>query len=268
MKVENEALRKELEEKKSVLRAERKLLAVAKTNTEVELESFLEIERAQTKELQGELSKTKEDLQKTKDEAKTHQAQLNEQRAETEKNAAIQEATEKFISNCLSDLEELRVNKSEMIDALKYADEKLKSGHRMWRADKLAHYAELETSQRSHLAQLEMQHEEHKTIVADLKTKLEDQRASDHFWQQELISVLEETEKTRASFAAQLDEQKQSNDTLVAALENAEQQIESHRIECQESSLLQAKATESVQQTTESSPRSNKTRTKWYRRFY
>ncbi|XP_074482277.1 uncharacterized protein LOC141762193 [Sebastes fasciatus] len=293
MKGENEALRKELEDMKS----ERKMLAVAKTNMEWEMEGLLEIEKAQTKELQGELSKTKMDLQKTKDEAKTHQAQLNEQRAETEKvkkhyfqteNAAIQEATEKYVTNCLSELEELRVNRSEMMAALKEAEEELKSGYHMWQEKKSSHLAELETSQRSHLAQLKMQDEEHKTIVADLKSKLEDQLASERLlWQQEKTSLLEETVKTNFSFAAQLHEQKQSNDTLVAALETAEQQIESHRIERQESSLLQAKSTESVQQTlqekeqewttTESSLRSQladlenqiakRKRTKWYRKL-
>ncbi|XP_074482414.1 uncharacterized protein LOC141762267 [Sebastes fasciatus] len=395
LKGEIEALRKELEEKESVILAERKMLAVARTNMEWEMEGLLQTERedrqghlnktkADLQKTKEDLQKTKEDLQKTKDEAKPHQAQLNEQRAEIEKLTAdlkksedllktekqlfqtrivtIREDTDKFMSDCLPAMEELRADKSQIMAALKYSEEELKFVHDMWREDKSSHLAELEksqrshlvqlekqdevhkttmadlkknfedqlasdrllwqqektslleetektsssfaaqlhedksshlaeleTSQRSHLAQLKMQDEEHKTIMADLKTKLEDQLASDRLlWQKEKTSLLEETVKTSSSFAAQLHEQKQSNDTLVAALETAEQQIESHRIECQESSLLQAKATESVQQTlqekeqewttTESSLRSQladlenqiakKKRTKWYRKIF
>ncbi|XP_037629891.1 myosin-9-like isoform X2 [Sebastes umbrosus] len=284
MKGENEALRKDLEEEKSVLLAERKMLALAKTNMEWEMEFLLETER---KELQGQLSKTKEDLQKTKDEAKTHQAQLNEQRAKTEKLTADLKKSDKFMSNCLPEMEELRVDKSKIMAALKYAEEELKSVHHMWQEDKSSHLAELEKSHDSHLVQLEMQDKVHKTIMADLKTKFEDQLASDRLlWQQEKTSLLEETEKTSFSFVAQLQEQRQSNDTLGDALEKAAQQIQSHRIECHDLSLLQAKAAESVQQTlqeeeyewtTDESSQlddlenligKTKKRTKWYRKLF
>ncbi|XP_032384560.1 eukaryotic translation initiation factor 3 subunit A-like [Etheostoma spectabile] len=70
MKGEKEALKKEVETQKMVLRKERQMPAVAKTNAELELENYQEMERAQVHKLQDELSKMEEALRK-QEEGKT-----------------------------------------------------------------------------------------------------------------------------------------------------------------------------------------------------
>ncbi|XP_035863427.1 intracellular protein transport protein USO1-like [Sander lucioperca] len=86
MKGEKEALKNNVETQKIELRKERQMLTVGKT-TNVMLESYLEIERAQAQELKNKLSKMEEALLKQDEEAKeilersqaSHRAQLEMQ---------------------------------------------------------------------------------------------------------------------------------------------------------------------------------------------
>ncbi|XP_034735678.1 calponin homology domain-containing protein DDB_G0272472-like [Etheostoma cragini] len=86
MKGKKEALKKEVDTQKMKVCKERQKLEVKRTNVELELESFLDMERAQAQELQDKLSKIGEALRKQEEEAKeklersqaSHRAQLDE----------------------------------------------------------------------------------------------------------------------------------------------------------------------------------------------
>ncbi|XP_034755399.1 uncharacterized protein At1g10890-like [Etheostoma cragini] len=108
----------------------------------------------------------------------------------------------------------------------------------------------LERSQASHRAQLEMQNQSNKNIIAALEKKCEHQLESKRvLWHREEASLLEESEKTRASHVAQIDEQSFASDCLLASLKKTEQQLKSKLNQWKEDKASLLQATESLKLT-------------------
>ncbi|XP_059214603.1 early endosome antigen 1-like [Centropristis striata] len=209
---ENRMLKAEVETLKLELQSAKQLQAAAKNN--VELDSYLEKEKAQT-------------LQKQKEMQDFHQAQLEEQKAETTRFAADLKKTQHLLeterhrfeqekesiwketqnpsTSCLAQLNgevdenrkleaevetlklELRsakqlqnrlesdlLNKMAQLQAEKDQNSHLMASLKEAEQDKSSLMAQLELSQANHLAQIEMQTKENKNTMTEMKKKLEE----------------------------------------------------------------------------------------------
>ena len=209
IKAENEAL-------KSELHAEKIMLDLSKTNLELEFESNLELERAETRKITTALKKA-EDLLATE--------HLRFQREITD----LQEETEKSKTTCLAQLE---AQTSKLMGALNEAQQELKIRTLQWQEEKMFLIAKLEVSHVIHLAQLEMHESEKKTFVSLLQEKAE-QLEGDRLLEQ----LMEEVGKTKTSYETQLEEQQQANKKLVDNLNEAVQKMERNCIHLEEDRL-------------------------------
>ncbi|KAL3055331.1 hypothetical protein OYC64_018087 [Pagothenia borchgrevinki] len=210
IKAENEAL-------KSELHAVKLMLDLSKTNLELEFESNLEFERAETRKITAALKKA-EDLLQTE--------HLRFQREITD----LQEETEKSKTTCLAQLE---AQTSKLMGALNEAQQELKIRTLQWQEENIFLTAKLEVSHVIHLAQLEMHASEKKTFVSLLQEKAEAQLEGDHLLEQ----LMEEVGKTKTSYETQLEEQQQANKKLVDNLNEAVQKMERNCIHLEEDRL-------------------------------
>ncbi|KAL3051220.1 hypothetical protein OYC64_001484 [Pagothenia borchgrevinki] len=210
IKAENEAL-------KSELHVVKLMLDLSKTNLELEFESNLEFERAETRKITAALKKA-EDLLQTE--------HLRFQREITD----LQEETEKSKTTCLAQLE---AQTSKLMGALNEAQQELKIRTLQWQEENIFLTAKLEVSHVIHLAQLEMHASEKKTFVSLLQEKAEAQLEGDHLLEQ----LMEEVGKTKTSYETQLEEQQQANKKLVDNLNEAVQKMERNCIHLEEDRL-------------------------------
>ncbi|XP_034720033.1 trichohyalin-like [Etheostoma cragini] len=154
MKGEKEVLKKEVEDQKMELYKERQMLKVSQTNVELELESCLEMERAQAQELQDKLSKMEEALREQEEEKTilersqaAHRAQLEMQDLNNKDLMAALE--KKFEQQLESHLNEWKEDKSSLLQAT----ESLK----LTQQEKEQEWERTETTMRSQLEDLQSQ---------------------------------------------------------------------------------------------------------------
>ncbi|KAJ4929291.1 hypothetical protein JOQ06_004901 [Pogonophryne albipinna] len=209
MKVDKEAF-------KSELHAVKRMLDLSKTNLELEFESNLEFERAETRKTTAALKKAEDILQTER---------LGFQREITD----LQE-TEKSKTTCLAQLE---AQTSTLMGALNEAQQELKIRTLQWQEENIVLTAKLEVSHVIHLAQLEMHASEKKTFVSLLQKKAEEHLEWDHVLEQ----LMEEVGKTKTSYETQLEEQQQANKKLVDNLSEAVQKMERNCIHMEEDRL-------------------------------
>ncbi|KAJ4926230.1 hypothetical protein JOQ06_008412, partial [Pogonophryne albipinna] len=209
MKVDKEAF-------KSELHAVKLMLDLSKTNLELEFESNLEFERAETRKTTAALKKAEDILQTER---------LRFQREITD----LQE-TEKSKTTCLAQLE---AQTSTLMGALNEAQQELKIRTLQWQEENIVLTAKLEVSHVIHLAQLEMHASEKKTFVSLLQKKAEEHLEWDHVLEQ----LMEEVGKTKTSYETQLEEQQQANKKLVDNLSEAVQKMERNCIHLEEDRL-------------------------------
>ncbi|XP_059206367.1 centromere protein F-like [Centropristis striata] len=259
MKAENETLQNHLEAKNDELRAYKRLIAVAKTNVELELESYLEIERAQTQKLRHELSKMEETLLKQKEEQRVEATRFaaalkntqdlletERHRFQQEKESILQK-TENSTACCLAQLNE-QTDKNR----------KLMAEVEAMKQDKSSLVAELEKSKASHLSQLKIQAVEHeetrasqksqidelkqdKDIIAAALKEVQQQLKMRHLqWQEDRSSLLAQMELSQADHLAHIKMQADENKNSMAALKKKlEDQLESSRLQWQQEKTFQ-----------------------------
>ncbi|XP_028444288.1 putative uncharacterized protein MYH16 [Perca flavescens] len=148
-KGEKEALQINVETLKTELRQKRQMLAVSKTNVELELESYLVMERARAHELKEKLSEMEEALQK-QDEGKT--------------------ILERSQASLRAQLEMQDKDSKDLMAALKEAEQQLESQLQEWKEDKSSL---LQASERLKLSQQEKEQEWERT-ESTLRSQLED----------------------------------------------------------------------------------------------
>ncbi|KAI9544587.1 hypothetical protein NQZ68_001460 [Dissostichus eleginoides] len=190
---------------------------LSKTNLELEFESNLEFERAETRKIKAALKKV-EDILQTE--------HLRSPREITD----LQEETEKSKTTCLAQLE---AQTSKLMGALNEAQQELTIRTLQWQEENIFLTAKLEVSHVIHLAQLEMHASEKKTFVSLLQEKAEEQLEGDHLLEQ----LMEEVGKTKTSYETQLEEQQQANKKLVDNLNEAVQKMERNSIHLEEDRL-------------------------------
>ncbi|XP_054481060.1 golgin subfamily A member 6-like protein 22 [Anoplopoma fimbria] len=221
VKGEKEALQNEVEAKKMELCAVRKMIAVAKTNVELELESYLEIETAQTQKLRIELRKMAEAL---KNQA-FHQAQMNEARdlLETERlrphqKATTEEEMETFRDFCQAKVDEQIDISSKLKAALDKTEQQLKTVHLQWQQEKFF----LTTQQQKNGDYLQSQVH----LIASFRA-------------QEQEALKQTLERSQAFHQAQMNEQTAETNRIAAALKEAQDLLETERLHSHQKTITQ-----------------------------
>ncbi|XP_044076876.1 coiled-coil domain-containing protein 157-like [Siniperca chuatsi] len=229
MKAENGALQHEVGAMKLELRVAKQLRAVAENNCETTthclkvqlfdkdtaefeartkaelLEKDLIFERAQAQKLQMKLSKMEEALLKKKEEAKrtlersqaSHQAQLEEHKAQTSKIAS----------------------------ALKKAEDLLETERLRLQQEKTCLQEEMEKSTAFYVAQLDEQKRENIVVMAALekvKQQLESRRIE---WQEDKSSLLQATEGLMQTLQEKEQEWEKTESSMRSQLKELERQI-------------------------------------------
>ncbi|XP_035863304.1 cingulin-like [Sander lucioperca] len=146
MKGEKEALKNKVETQKMDFGKERQMLEVGKTNVELELESYLEMERAQAHELRDKLSRTEEALLKQEEGKTILERSQASQRAQLESLLAALKKAEQQLE---SQLEEWKEDKSSLLQAT----ESLK----LTQQEKEQEWERTESTMRSQLVDLQSQ---------------------------------------------------------------------------------------------------------------
>ncbi|XP_032365577.1 golgin subfamily A member 6-like protein 22 [Etheostoma spectabile] len=275
---------------------EKQVLKVSKTNVELELESYLEMERAQAQELKDKLRKMEEALQKQEEEAKERL-----ERSQASLRAQLDQALAQRVPCPPRETEHLKSQMGKISNRLRkalkdldlqfFVSEDLKVELEQVKGEKEALEKEVETQKMLKVSQTNVELELESCLEMDmaqaheLKDKLSKMEEALREQEEEAKEV---QERSQAAHRAQLEMQDQNNKNLMAALKKFEQQLESHLNEWKEdkSSLLQA--TESLKLTqqekeqewerTESSMRSQledlesqmmkkQKRKKWYRKL-
>lgn len=205
------------------LSAERSCLAVAKTNVELELESFLTIERAQTQNLQQELSKVEAALQQ----------QVEETKKALEKPQAPEDM-ESVRDFCVAKINEHTEAISKLMADLQKAEQELKTERlqAIEERSSLTAQIDVQAAETSRIAaalkkseELQLQCQEEKST---LQKNFEEQLASDRLVsQQKRASLVKQHTKDKASYQAQLHKQEQRYKLTVASIAKAEQQHKS-----------------------------------------
>ncbi|XP_059194521.1 centrosomal protein of 83 kDa-like [Centropristis striata] len=222
---ENRKLKVEMNTLNLELQSAKQLQAPAKNN--VELESYLEMEKAQTQKLHHELKKMEETIQQQKEMQDFHQAQLEDQKAETARFAADlkktedllqterhlfeeeKEEMEKHLNSCLAQLNNQVDENRKLMASLEEAEE-----------DKTSLTAQLTITKATQLAQLEVKQEHNKNLVAALKQAEQQLDSHQIQWKDEKSSVLQmlqdkeqEWQQNEISMRTQLEDlQRQINE--------------------------------------------------------
>ncbi|XP_032366077.1 tropomyosin A-like [Etheostoma spectabile] len=238
VKGEKEALKKEVESQKMELCKERQKLTVSKTNVELELGSFLEMERAQVQELKDKLRKMEEALQEQGKEAKKIR-----ERSQSSRTARLDEALAERVPSPPRETEHLtsQLEKAQKdLDLQTFTTEALKVDLKHMKGEmqallnivarqKLKRRKERQILTVSKTANVML--ESHLEMERDRAQELMDKLSK---VEEDLLKQDEEAkeimERSQASHRAQLERQDTNNKTLMAALEEKYDQLESERV--------------------------------------
>ncbi|XP_028450160.1 cingulin-like [Perca flavescens] len=196
-KGEKEALKHNVESLKTELRKERQMLTVSKTNVELELESYLVMERARAHDLKEKLSEMEEALQK-QDEGKTIL-----ERSQASLRAQL-EMQDKDSKDLMAALESERV---------------------LWQQEKSSLLEERERTRASWEDQRDQQSFGSDCLLAALKKAEQQLESQLQQWKEDKSSLLQATERLRLSQQEKVQEWERTESTLRSQLEDLESQI-------------------------------------------
>ena len=205
MKGEKEALQINVETVNTELRQERQMLAVSKTNVEVELESYLVMETARAHELKEKLSEMEEALRK-QDEGKT--------------------ILERSQASLRAQLEMQDKDSKDLVCALEMkCEHQLESERVLWQQEKSSLLEERERTRASCVAQSDQQSFGSDCLLAALRKAEQQLESQLQEWKEDKSSLLQATERLKLSQQEKEQEWERTESTLRSQLVDLESQM-------------------------------------------